>query len=70
MILFCFGQCSAPVKLTKAYDKTVEVVKYIFYSHVVFHYNFKNTISDKLLENVMALLLHVTIFKICFSGNI
>ncbi|KAK2442627.1 coatomer subunit gamma [Trifolium repens] len=45
-------KCSAPVKLTKAYDKIVEVVKYIFYSHVVFHYNIKNTISDKLLENV------------------
>ncbi|KAK2438953.1 coatomer subunit gamma [Trifolium repens] len=53
MILFCFDQSSPLVKLTKATDKIVKFVKHIFYRHIVSHYNITNTVSRKLLVNVV-----------------
>jgi hypothetical protein len=60
------------VKFTKATDKIVEVVKYIFDRHVVIHYNITNIVSGKLLTNVMVPLFHarylkyVLVEKVCF----
>ncbi|KAK4742301.1 hypothetical protein SAY87_000302 [Trapa incisa] len=44
---------SAPVELTEAgTEYAVNVVKHIFYRHLVFQYNCTNTIQEQLLENI------------------
>ena len=49
----CLYQSSAPVELTEAETEySVNAVKHIFDSNVVFQYNCTNTIPDQLLENV------------------
>ena len=50
----CLYQSSAPVELTEAETEySVNAVKHIFDSNVVFQYNCTNTIPDQLLENVL-----------------
>ncbi|KAL9253317.1 Coatomer subunit gamma-like protein [Drosera capensis] len=48
---------SAPVELTEAETEyAVNVVKHIFYVHIVFQYNCTNTIPEQLLENVAVIV--------------
>ncbi|KAL9248490.1 Coatomer subunit gamma-like protein [Drosera capensis] len=48
---------SAPVELTEAETEySVNVVKHIFYGHIVFQYNCTNTIPEQLLENVTVIV--------------
>ena len=45
-------QSSSPVELTEETEYEVNVVKHIYPGHIVFQYNFTNTIPEQLLENV------------------
>ncbi|KAL9269538.1 Coatomer subunit gamma-like protein [Drosera capensis] len=48
---------SAPFELTEAETEyAVNVVKHIFYEHIVFQYNCNNTIPEQLLENVAVIV--------------
>lgn len=52
--LYFIFQSSSPVELTEAETEySVNAVKHIFDSHVVFQYNCTNTIPEQLLERVM-----------------
>jgi hypothetical protein len=59
-------QSSAPVELTEAEaEYSTNVVKHIFYGHVVLQYNYANTIPEQLLEEASSFLLCGFVFMSC-----